>query len=221
MKVLEAKNISKSFGDLKLIDNFSFEVNSSEIVVLEGRSGTGKTTLMRIINNLEKADGGSLKVGHHILFEDGIYSEKEERVKYQRNVGMVFQNFALFPHMTVYENLALAPKHLKLLSEEEIDRRAREILNALGVGEKINSYPSTLSGGQKQRVAVARAVMLEPPLICFDEPTSALDSDSIEGVIDLMKELKDKGMGVFVISHDISFARRVADKLLHTNKFIN
>ncbi len=218
--MLEARNICKSFGDLKIIENFSFIVNSSEIVVLEGRSGTGKTTLMRIINNLEKADGGTLKVGHHTLFEDGIYSSKEEKIKYQRSVGMVFQNFALFPHMTVYENLAIAPKHLNLMSSEEIDRRANDVLEGLGIGEKINAYPSTLSGGQKQRVAVARAVMLEPPLICFDEPTSALDSDSIEGLIDLIKELKNKGMGVFIISHDSNFAKRVADKLLHTKDFL-
>ncbi len=220
MKVLEAKNIKKSFGNVKLIDDFSFDVDSSQVVVLEGKSGSGKTTLMRIINNLEPTDGGSLKVGEYTLFKDGVYSSKEEIVRYQRNVGMVFQNFALFPHLNVYDNLTVAPKHLNLLSDYEAETRAKEILGALGIGEKIYAYPSTLSGGQKQRVAVARAVMLEPPLICFDEPTSALDSDSIEGVIELMKELKDKGMGVFIISHDITFARRVADKLLYTKDFI-
>ncbi len=220
MKILEAKNISKSFGENKVIDNFSFEVNSGEIVVLEGQSGTGKTTLMRIINNLEKADKGSLKVDEHILFEDGIYRSKNEIAEYQRSIGMVFQNFALFPHLTIYENLCLAPKHLKLYTDEKIKTKAKNVLKDLGIEDKIADYPSTLSGGQMQRVAVARAVMLEPKIICFDEPTSALDLESIESVIGIINKLKEKNMGVFIISHDIKFARRVADTLLHTRDFV-
>ncbi len=220
MKVLEARNISKAFGENIVIKDFSFDVHSGEVVVLEGRSGAGKTTLMRIVNNLEKTDSGSLNVGGHTLFKDGIYSDKKEIAQYQRNVGMVFQNFALFPHLNVYENLSLAPRHLKLASEEELKARAREVLESLDISEKLLAMPSTLSGGQKQRVAVARAIMLKPKLICFDEPTSALDKDSIGNVEKIISDLKNKDMGIFIISHDASFARRVADNLLHTDEFL-
>ncbi len=220
MKVLEAKNISKAFGENKVINDFSFDVNSSEVVVLEGKSGSGKTTLMRIVNNLEKTDSGTLKVAGHTLFVDGIYSDKKEISEYQRSVGMVFQNFALFPHLSVYENLCLAPRHLKLASEDELRARAEEVLGSLDILEKLNAMPSTLSGGQKQRVAVARATMLKPKLICFDEPTSALDKDSIGNVENIISDLRKKDMGIFIISHDVNFARRVADTLLHTDEFL-
>ncbi len=220
MRILEAINISKSFGDNKVIDKFSFNVNAGEIVVLEGKSGSGKTTLMRIVNNLEKTDSGTLRVGGHTLFENGVYSSKDEVSKYQQSVGMVFQNFALFPHLSVYENLCIAPRYLKLASENSLKNRVEEVLKSLDISEKINAMPATLSGGQKQRVAVARAVMLKPKLICFDEPTSALDKDSIENVIGIIKDLKQRGIGIFIISHDINFARSVADNLLHTREFL-
>ncbi len=220
MIILKAEKISKSFGSNKVIDKFSFEVNSGEVVVLEGRSGTGKTTLMRIINNLETADEGTLIVDNHTLFKEGVYSDKAEITKYQRSVGMVFQNFALFPHLSVLENLILAPNHLKLDSEDELKARAKRVLDILDIAEKIDAMPQTLSGGQKQRVAVARAIMLKPKLICLDEPTSALDKDSIDNVISIIKILKERDMGVFIISHDINFAREVADTLLHTRDFL-
>ncbi len=220
MIILEAQNISKSFGENKIINDFSFQVNSNEIVVMEGKSGTGKTTLMRIINNLEVTDAGTLTVNNHTLFKDGVYQSKEEISKYQLSIGMVFQNFALFPHLSVYENLCIAPKYLKLLSEDESRDKASQILQSLDILDKIDAMPSTLSGGQKQRVAVARAIMLEPKLICFDEPTSALDKDSIGNVIEIVKDLKSKDMGVFIISHDINFASSVADTLLHSREFL-
>ncbi|MDO4772467.1 MAG: ATP-binding cassette domain-containing protein [Bacillota bacterium] len=220
MNILEAEKISKRFGDNQVIDQFSFTVKSGEVVVLEGKSGTGKTTLMRIINNLEKADAGTLRVSDKTLFENGIYRDRKEKAGYQRNVGMVFQNFALFPHLSVYENLCLAPKHLKLGSEEELKERAKRILQRLDISEKTDAMPGTLSGGQKQRVAVARAIMLKPKLLCFDEPTSALDKDSVGTVVKIIKDLKEMDMGIFIISHDIHFAERVADTLLHTKDFL-
>ncbi len=220
MSILCGKNISKSFGDHKIIDNFSFDVKKGEIVVLEGKSGSGKTTLMRIINNLEKADSGSLTVDNHTLFKEGVYSDKDEITLYQRSLGMVFQNFALFPHLDVYENLVVAPRHLKLRSEEELKDRAKVVLEILDIGRHIHSMPSTLSGGEKQRVAVARAIMLKPKLICFDEPTSALDKDSIGNVVKILKNLKEQNMGIFIISHDYHFAETVADRLLHSRDFL-
>ncbi len=220
MKILQAQNISKSFGDNKIIDDFSFEVNCGEVVVLEGKSGTGKTTLMRIINNLETSDGGTLSVNNKNLFKEGIYSEKEEIRKYQRSIGMVFQNFALFPHLNVLENMTLAAKYLKLDDEDKLLERAKRILTSLEISEKIEAMPNTLSGGEKQRVAVARAIMLKPKLICLDEPTSALDIDSAKNVAKIIKILKEREMGVFIISHDINFARTVADTLLHSRDFI-
>lgn len=220
MNILEAEKISKHFGENQVIDQFSFTVKSGEVLVLEGKSGTGKTTLMRIINNLEKADAGTLRVNGNTLFENGIYRDKKERACYQRDVGMVFQNFALFPHLSVYENLCLAPKHLKSGSEEELKERAERILQRLDISEKADAMPATLSGGQKQRVAVARAIMLKPKLLCFDEPTSALDKDSVGNVVKIIKDLKEMDMGIFIISHDIHFAERVADTLLHTKEFL-
>lgn len=220
MNILKAKSICKSFKDLRVIEDFSFTVDAGEVVVLQGKSGTGKTTLMRIVGNLEKADGGSLSVNGNTLFRDGKYSDKEEITKYQRDVGMVFQNFALFPHLNVYENLTLAPRHLKLGTEAELEERASKILEALDISEKMKAMPGTLSGGQKQRIAVARAIMLKPKLLCFDEPTSALDYDSVGNVEKIIKKLKNLDIGIFIISHDIVFSENVADTLLHTKEFL-
>ncbi len=220
MRVLSADRICKSFAGQQIIKDFSFGVDAGEVVVLEGRSGTGKTTLMRIINNLEQADSGSLAVCEQHLFIDGVYQAKADIKKYQQQVGMVFQNFALFPHLTVLENLLLAPRYLDLAKDEALEAKAKTVLESLDIAEKIDAMPATLSGGQKQRVAVARAIMLEPKLLCFDEPTSALDQVAIENIIAIIKDLKRSGMAVFIISHDVNFARSVADTLLHTQNFL-
>nr|HRM36838.1 ATP-binding cassette domain-containing protein [Trichococcus flocculiformis] len=191
--LLNAMNLTKSYHDITVIDDFSFHIDSSEIVVLVGRSGTGKTTLMRLLNNLEKADQGTISIEDALLCKQGLkgaeYVDRKKRRLYQNKIGMVFQDYALFPNLSVLENLLEAPLAQKLGTREELAAKAAGLLEQMGLEDKLEAMPSTLSGGQKQRVAIARAMMLNPRVLCFDEPTSALDRESSDSIGKLIQEI--------------------------------
>lgn len=206
--MLQVKNLNKSFGDNKVLDNISFEVNSGEVCVLLGKSGVGKTTILRCINGLEDFDDGEIIVDNCVMKDTSHISKNRDKI------GMVFQNFNLFPHMSVLENIISAPINVLKKSKEEATKEAKEILKMVDLEDKINAYPYELSGGQCQRVAIVRACALTPKIICFDEPTSALDVDSIEKVSKIIRDLKSKGMAILIITHDIGFANNIKDKII-------
>lgn len=198
--MLKVTNLYKSFGDKTVLNNISFELSDGEILCLRGKSGAGKTTLIRCICNLDKADEGSIVI-------DGVESLENNRPNknYQDKVGMVSQGLDLFPNLTVMENIALAPVSRKLMTKEQAEKKAMEILNSLGISDKANSYPAKLSGGEKQRAAVARACILSPSVLFFDEPTSALDIDSTQDVANLIEEIAANNISVVIITHDEPF----------------
>ncbi|WP_018589930.1 amino acid ABC transporter ATP-binding protein [Terrisporobacter glycolicus] len=206
--MLQVKNLTKSFGNNKVLDNINFEVNSGEVCVLLGKSGVGKTTILRCINGLEDFDDGE------IILDNCVMKDKNHILKNRNKTGMVFQNFNLFPHMSVLENIISAPVNVLKKSKENAIKEAKEILKMVDLEEKINAYPYELSGGQCQRVAIARACALTPKILCFDEPTSALDVDSIEKVSQIIRNLKSKGMAILIITHDIGFANKIKDKII-------
>ncbi len=207
--MVEIKNISKLFGTLKALDSVSMDVYDGEKVVIIGPSGSGKSTLLRSINKLEEIDMGSIVV-------DGfdLYDKKTDINKVREEVGMVFQSFNLFPHKTVFENLALAQTVVRKRSKEEAKKIAVELLGKVGILEKADIYPAKLSGGQQQRVAIARALAMQPKLMLFDEPTSALDPEMIGEVLDVMVRLAREGMTMIVVTHEMGFAREVADRVI-------
>lgn len=198
--MLKVTNLYKSFGDKTVLNNISFELGDGEILCLRGKSGAGKTTLIRCICNLDKADEGSIVI-------DGVESLENNRPNknYQDKVGMVSQGLDLFPNLTVMENIALAPVSRKLMTKEQAEIKAMEILKSLGISDKANSYPAKLSGGEKQRAAVARACILSPSVLFFDEPTSALDIDSTQDVANLIEEIAANNISVVIITHDEPF----------------
>ena len=206
--MLKVKNLNKSFGENKVLDNISFEVESGEVCVLLGKSGVGKTTILRCINGLEDFDCGE------IVVDDCEMKNKSHILKNRDKIGMVFQNFNLFPHMSVLENIISAPINVFKKSKKDAIKEAKEILKMVDLEDKINAYPYELSGGQCQRVAIARACALTPKVLCFDEPTSALDIESIEKVSNIIKGLKQKGMAILIITHDIGFANNISDKII-------
>lgn len=217
---IQIKNLCKAFGDNKVLKNVNLSVDDKEIVVLMGLSGSGKTTLLRCLCDLETADSGTIQINDTFLMreESGktIYATKEEKQKIRKEIGLVFQNYQLFPHRTVLQNLIDAPIYHKLMNKEEAIRQAEILLEKLQIGDKKNSYPSTLSGGQKQRVAIARACILQPSVLCFDEPTSALDVESIASVTKIMKDLA-QDMAILIITHDEGFAKNVGTRLVKIN----
>lgn len=221
---LVVDKISKSYGDNQVIKDFSVEINPGEVVVLHGESGTGKTTLMRVINNLETLDRGSLSIDSDKLCADNgqeaEYGTRKEQRKYQNKLGMVFQDYQLFPHLTVIENLIEAPLAQKLDDKKSLEEKSLEMLGKVGLKEKSGVYPSTLSGGQKQRVAIARALMLEPKILCFDEPTSALDRESANKVGNLIQSIANEGKGILIITHDSEFGKDFGTRLLSSKEFI-
>ncbi|MPM63035.1 Glutamine transport ATP-binding protein GlnQ [bioreactor metagenome] len=207
--MLEVKKLNKSFGENKVLNDISFELKSGEIGVLLGKSGTGKTTILRCINGLEEFDSGE------IIVDDISIKNIKDINKIRNKTGMVFQNFNLFPHMSVLENIIQAPISVAKISKQEAVNTAKKLLKLVDLEEKINAYPFELSGGQKQRVAIARACALTPKVLCFDEPTSALDKESIKKVINIINELKNKKIAILIITHDIVFANEIGDKIIN------
>ena len=203
--MLEIKDIHKNFGKTKVLKGVNLNVSEKDIVVIIGPSGSGKSTLLRVINELEKPNKGQ------IIFEGKAVTNVDE---YRKKVGMVFQHFNLFPHLTVLDNLILAPIKLKIKNKEDAIIEARKLLKDVGLSDKENTYPSNLSGGQKQRIAIIRTLMMNPKIILFDEPTSALDPEMVEEVLELMKKLAKDGMTMIVVSHEMKFAREVATKMI-------
>lgn len=212
--MLKLRKIKKSFGNLDVLKSIDLDIDEKEIVVLVGPSGGGKTTLLRIINMLERCHSGYIEVNGRVLCNDGRYIDKKSMMEISKDVGMVFQNFNLFPHKSVIENIIEGPMRVLKKSKEQSKSEAREILSFLGLSEKEDSYPHQLSGGQKQRVAISRALAMEPKLMCFDEPTSALDPELTEEVANVIKMLRKKGMTMLIITHDMTFAEKVASRII-------
>lgn len=207
--IISISNVWKYFGSLPALQDVSLDISSGERVVIIGPSGSGKSTLLRSINRLEEIDQG-----HIMVLGSDIHSDDNNINEMRQNVGMVFQQFNLFPHKTVLENLTLAPRHLRKLSREEADSQALTLLKKVGISEKANVYPAMLSGGQQQRVAIARALAMQPSIMLFDEPTSALDPEMVGEVLDVMVNLAEEGMTMVCVTHEMGFARTVADRLI-------
>lgn len=216
--VLEVKNLSKNFGKTVVFKDISFSVSRGEIICIRGKSGEGKTTLLRCINNLETPDKGSIKINDNYLCKEVdsrmYFASKFELQIIRQEIGLVFQGFNLFPHMTVMENLLEAPVFLKKMSIYKIKERACELLKQLELDGKENNYPYQLSGGQKQRVAIARACMLNPSILCFDEPTSALDEGTRNQIAKIIRDLSKQGIAIIIVTHDNAFADEIAQKII-------
>jgi len=214
-----AEGVSKSFGSNEVLKSISLSVNQGEVLCIVGPSGSGKSTFLRCINHLERVDAGRLSVDGQLVgyrqHGDKLYELKpKEASKQRREIGMVFQRFNLFPHMTALENVMEAPIRVKGIPRSQAAVRAQELLARVGLGNKADHYPAHLSGGQQQRVAIARALAMDPKLMLFDEPTSALDPELVGEVLDVMKELAASGMTMIVVTHEMGFAREVADELV-------
>lgn len=207
--MIEVRNLNKKFGDLQVLYEVNNYINEGEVVVIIGPSGSGKSTFLRCLNQLEEATSGEIYI-------DGVAltDPKVDINKVRQNIGMVFQQFNLFPHMKVIDNIALSPIKVKKMSVQEARKVAIELLDKVGLSEKAEAYPSQLSGGQQQRVAIARALAMQPEIMLFDEPTSALDPEMIKEVLDVMKDLAREGMTMVVVTHEMGFAREVGDRVL-------
>ena len=211
--MIEVKNLKISFGDLHVLKDVSLKIEKGEKIVIIGPSGSGKSTFLRCLNRLETPDGGQ------ILFEGNDLTDPKTNLDLCRQkMGMVFQHFNLFPHLTVLQNITLAPVTLKLKTEEEANKEAMQLLERIGLPDKANVYPSTLSGGQKQRIAIVRSLAMHPDVMLFDEPTSALDPEMVGEVLEVMKDLARDGMTMAVVTHEMGFAREVADRVLFMNE---
>ena len=209
MALLEIKGLKKNFGDLKVLKDVNMKIEEGEVLVLIGPSGSGKSTFLRCLNLLEQPTGGE------ILFKGkNILTPKFNIVDYRNHVGMCFQRFNLFPFMTVLENVMYSPVHILKKDKNEIKEKAMVLLDKVGLANKANVYPDTLSGGQQQRVAIARALAMEPEMMLFDEPTSALDPELVGDVLNVMKDLAKDGMTMAVVTHEMGFAREVADRVI-------
>lgn len=209
MTKLKVENLKKSFGSLEVLKDLNVEIQEGEVVCIIGPSGSGKSTFLRCLNQLEDITGGKVIIDNHDL------NDSSQNInKIRENIGMVFQHFNLFPHLTVLENITLAPKELKNKKEADIKKRALELLETVGLSEKANDYPNSLSGGQKQRVAIARALAMEPDIMLFDEPTSALDPEMVGDVLAVMQLLARQGMTMVVVTHEMGFAKEVADRVI-------
>ena len=210
--MIEIKGLCKSFGADEVLKGIDLSIDEKEVVVIIGPSGSGKSTLLRCMNHLEEPTAGEVVV-------DGITLSSEANInKVREEVGMVFQRFNLFPHMTVLENIMLAPMKVKHIARDEAEKTARELLARVGLAEKADAYPDNLSGGQQQRVAIARALAMRPKVMLFDEPTSALDPEMVGEVLDVMRALANEGMTMVIVTHEMGFAREVGDRLLFVDE---
>ncbi|MBR1623987.1 MAG: amino acid ABC transporter ATP-binding protein [Pseudobutyrivibrio sp.] len=207
--LIKVEKLSKSFGDNEVLKNIDLTIAKGEVIAIIGPSGCGKSTFIRTLNQLEDVSAGTIYLDGEDITKKGI-----DINDVRRRIGMVFQHFNLFPHLTIKKNLTLAPVKLGLMSQAEADKKAIELLERVGLSDKAEAYPDSLSGGQKQRIAIARTLAMNPEVILFDEPTSALDPEMVGEVLSLMKELADDGMTMVVVTHEMGFAREVADRVL-------
>lgn len=206
--MIELKDVRKSFGKNEVLKGINLQIDKGEVVVIIGPSGSGKSTVLRTMNYLEEPTSG------HVIVDDMDLSDKNKLNAVRTEVGMVFQNFNLFPHMTVLDNLILAPVNVRKTDKKEAQDIAMKLLERVGLADKAQMYPDSLSGGQKQRVAIARALAMKPKVMLFDEPTSALDPEMVREVLDVMKSLADEGMTMVIVTHEMGFAKEVADRVL-------
>ncbi len=207
--LIEIKNLTKSFGTVNALKNISTNIYPGEVVFIVGPSGSGKSTFLRCMNRLEEATQGQ------VIFEGTNILDKKTNIdQHRQKMGMVFQHFNLFPHLTIRDNITLAPRKLKGVSAQDADKKAMELLQRVGLPDKADSYPAMLSGGQKQRIAIARALAMNPDVMLFDEPTSALDPEMVGEVLDIMRELAKGGMTMAVVTHEMGFAKEVASRVL-------
>lgn len=212
--MIKLDKIYKNYGELAVLKGISLTIKRGDVVAIIGASGGGKSTLLRCMNRLETVDKGTILIDGSALVKDGVYADEKEARRICLKMGMVFQHFNLFPHMTVIENLLEAPIHVQKLSREEIEPYADELLRKVGLYNKKNEYPSRLSGGQKQRVAIARALAMRPEIMLFDEPTSALDPELTGEVLKAMRQLAEERMTMAVVTHEMAFAREVASQVV-------
>lgn len=210
MNMIEATNLTKKFGDLTVFENMNVTVKKAEVLVIIGPSGSGKSTFLRCLNHLEEINNGSISIENEVM----DYKNKKKMRKIIMKMGMVFQGFNLFPHKTVLENVMLAPTIVKNEEKKDVEERAKKLLAKVGLSDKIDYYPAKLSGGQKQRVAIARALAMNPDIMLFDEPTSALDPELVGEVLNVMKDLANEGMTMIVVTHEMGFAKEVADRVI-------
>lgn len=211
--MISIKDLHKSFGDSDVLKGIDLHVDKGEIIAIIGPSGSGKSTILRCMNLLEEPTKGE------IIFDGQNIADKKVNIdKVRQKIGMVFQNFYLFPHMTVQDNITLAPTKVKKISKEEAIKKSKYLLQRVGLTDKKDAYPAQLSGGQKQRIAIARALAMEPDMMLFDEPTSALDPEMVKEVLDVIKELANEGMTMAIVTHEMGFAKEVADRVIFVDE---
>ncbi|WP_034550673.1 amino acid ABC transporter ATP-binding protein [Carnobacterium funditum] len=223
--LLKALGVTKTFNKMKVINNFDFTISHGEIISLVGESGTGKTTFMRLLTDLEEADTGTISINGDYLCKMTTekkthYTSKKERNRYGNKIGLVFQDYQLFPNLNVIQNCIEAPVQKKLMTIKEATIKAESLLKQMNLLDKKDSYPKTLSGGQQQRAAIARAMMLSPEILCFDEPTSALDRHSSNGVGEMIQKIAATGTGILIVTHDIEFAEKFSTRNISSDTFI-
>lgn len=218
MSVLEMNNIQKHFGDLEVLKDISLSVNKGEVLSIIGPSGSGKSTLLRCAVNLEKIDGGKITYNNDVMADTHngkvMYAKKNELKKIRDSFGLVFQNFNLFPHYSVWKNVIDAPIHVQKRDRAEVEKTAMELLEKMCIADKKDSYPCQLSGGQQQRVSIVRALAMKPDILFFDEPTSALDPELTQEILKVIKELADEHMTMVIVTHEMSFAKEVSNRII-------
>ncbi|MBR0025641.1 MAG: amino acid ABC transporter ATP-binding protein [Clostridia bacterium] len=218
--MLVVENVKKAFGELEVLKGIDFTLGKGEVMSIIGRSGSGKSTLLRCINQLETVDSGSIEICGEYLVKDGVYGDKDVKKRATKRLGMVFQNFNLFPHFSVLRNITEAQIHVLGRKKEEAEEKAIALLKKLGLGDRAASYPYQLSGGQAQRVSIARALAMDPEILCFDEPTSALDPELTGEVLKVIRSLAEEHMTMVVVTHEMLFAREVSDKVIFMDEGI-
>ena len=218
MSVIEVQNLRKNFGSLEVLRDVSFSVEKGDVVAIIGSSGSGKSTLLRCLIDLETVSGGTIVIDGRTLCRDGAYVSVKEKKAITLGMGMVFQHFNLYPHLSVMQNLEIAPRLVKNRRGSELREQAMDLLTKVGMADRANEMPGRLSGGQKQRVAIARALCMEPEIMLFDEPTSALDPEIVGEVLDVMKRLAQEGMTMVVVTHEMAFAKEVSDRVVFMDR---